>query len=71
METVNLQPTLELTGTPAAGSERYIRRPEHDKRFKRGDDYAADAWLDTESGEIREVVVNHNPNGYAPLTPNK
>lgn len=32
--------------------ERYERRPEYDRRIRRGDDFAGDAWLDQETGKI-------------------
>src|ERR1700730_3428030 len=41
---------------------RYIRKPEHDKRIARGDDYAGDAWLDTWTDRLRWGVVGHNMN---------
>ena len=47
---------------------RYVRRPEHDKRIGRGDDFAGDAWEDTEqtiaSGKMAIIytVVGHDPN---------
>jgi hypothetical protein len=40
----------------------YIRRPEHDRRIDRGDDFAGDAWLDTTTGQLVYVVVGHDPN---------
>jgi hypothetical protein len=39
----------------------YIRAPQHDKRFARGDDYAGDAWRNAETGEIKMVAVGHSP----------
>lgn len=33
------------------------RAPEHDRRIRRGDDFAGDAWRNTETGEIRWVAV--------------
>ena len=39
---------------------RYKRKPEHDKRIRRGDDFAGDAWLDTETGNIVYGVVGYD-----------
>jgi hypothetical protein len=36
---------------------KWQRKPELDKRFKHGDDYAGDAWQNIETGEIRYVAV--------------
>lgn len=36
---------------------RYVRLPERDRRFKYGDDYAGDAWIDRRTGEIRWTAV--------------
>jgi hypothetical protein len=44
---------------------RYIRACEHDRRFARGDDFAGDAWLDTETGKIVWMVVGYDPNKRA------
>jgi|GEM_PF-7108006 len=41
---------------------RYVRAPEEDRRFARGDDFAGNAWRDTITGEIRHVAVGHDPN---------
>ena len=68
MNTPETQPGGSLK--PVGSAARYERASDHDKRFKRGDDYAADGWLDLETGKIVEVVVGHNPNGYPPLEPN-
>jgi hypothetical protein len=46
--------------------EQFERAPEHDKRFARGDHYAADAWLDHDSGDVIFVAVGFNPNTDAP-----
>lgn len=40
---------------------RWSRRPEFDKRFAWGDDFAGDAWLDTDTGRIVYVAVGHRP----------
>lgn len=32
--------------------QRYERRPSHDRRIKRGDDFSGDAWFDRETGKI-------------------
>ena len=42
--------------------ERYVREPAHDRRIRRGDDFAGDAWRDSATKEIRYVAVGHNPN---------
>lgn len=39
----------------------WARDPLRDKRFSRGDDYAADGWVDA-AGQRRETVVGHDPN---------
>lgn len=41
---------------------RYERKPEHDRRIKRWDDFAGDAWLDTATGEIVYGAVGHDRN---------
>lgn len=41
---------------------RYIRQPDHDRRIARGDDFAGDAWLDTETGAIVYSVVGYDRN---------
>lgn len=41
----------------------FVRAPEHDRRIRRGDDYAADAWRNTKTGELVQVAVGHKPNG--------
>lgn len=43
-------------------TNRYTREPDRDKRLNRGDDFAADAWRDNETGKIKYVAVNRNPN---------
>lgn len=40
---------------------QYERAPEHDKRIRRGDDFAGDAWRDIKTGEIRWVAVGYTP----------
>ena len=42
---------------------RYIRRPDHDRRFACGDDFAGDAWHDTITDRIVYCVVGHAPIG--------
>ncbi len=42
---------------------RYIRRPDHDRRFARGDDFAGDAWHDRDTDQIVYCVVGHAPIG--------
>ena len=34
------------------------RKPELDKRIKRGDDFAGDAWVN-DAGDVRYTVVSH------------
>jgi hypothetical protein len=41
---------------------RYERRTAHDKRLRRGDDYAGDAWFDTVEKRIKYVAVGTDPN---------
>ena len=41
---------------------RYERKPEHDRRIKRGDDFAGDAWLDTMTGKIVYGTVGYDRN---------
>ena len=41
---------------------RYDRDPAHDRRIRRGDDFAGDAWRDRETDDIRYVAVGHDPN---------
>ena len=52
-------------------NERYVRRPEFDLRIGRGDDYAGDAWEDTQASvdggswaakKIVYTVVGYEPN---------
>lgn len=51
--------------------QRYIRRPEHDRRIGHGDDFAGDAWEDTThtvdgsswgAQTIVYTVVGYDPN---------
>lgn len=42
-------------------TEIWKRAVGKDKRFAHGDDYAGDAWLNTETGKIKYVVVGHAP----------
>lgn len=41
---------------------KYTRAPEHDRRIERGDDFAGDAWLNNETGDIEYGVVGHDRN---------
>jgi len=41
---------------------RYERKPEHDRRIARGDDFAGDAWLDTTTGEIVYGAAGYDRN---------
>jgi hypothetical protein len=43
---------------------RFIRVPEHDRRIRRGDDFAGDAWLDLATGEVIYVAVGYCPADY-------
>lgn len=54
-----------------SNKQRYIRRPEHDRRIGHGDDFAGDAWEDTtrtiDGGSwgaqtIVYTAVNYDPN---------
>lgn len=40
---------------------RYVRAPEHDKRIRRGDDWAGDAWIHIDTGKLTWCVVGHTP----------
>lgn len=42
-------------------STRFVRAPEHDRRVRRGDDFAGDAWRDRDTGEIKYVAVGVEP----------
>jgi hypothetical protein len=37
------------------------REPSSDRRIRRGDDYAGDAWRNVHSGELRHVGVGQRP----------
>lgn len=39
----------------------FVRAPQHDKRFARGDDYAGDGWRNEKTGEIKMVAVGQSP----------
>jgi hypothetical protein len=41
--------------------EIWKRTAEKDKRFANGDDYAGDAWLNTETSRVKYVAVGHAP----------
>lgn len=41
--------------------QTWQRTPQHDKRIANGDDYAGDAWHNSQTGEIKMVAVNHGP----------
>lgn len=41
---------------------KYTRAPEHDRRIKRGDDFAGDAWLNNETGQIEYGAVGYDRN---------
>lgn len=41
---------------------RFVRSPQHDKRVPRGDNFAGDAWIDQETGQIVYGVVGHDRN---------
>lgn len=43
-------------------SGRFVRRPEEARRIGRGDDFAGDAWADTQTGALRWVAVDFDPN---------
>lgn len=40
---------------------RFVRQPEHDRRIGHGDDFAGDAWLDTQENLIVWVAVGCEP----------
>lgn len=44
---------------------RYVRFPLGDRRIRRGDDFAGDAWLDLQNEEIVYSVVGHDRNTTA------
>jgi len=44
---------------------RFERRPDQDRRIRRGDDFAGDAWLDRKTGRIVYSVVGHDRNTTA------
>jgi hypothetical protein len=35
------------------------REPKLDKRIARGDDFAGDAWINQQTGQVRYVAVGH------------
>ena len=41
---------------------KYTRTPEHDRRIRRGDDFAGDAWLNNETGQIEYGAVGYDRN---------
>ena len=41
---------------------RFIREPAGDRRIARGDDFAGDAWIDNESGELVYGAVGFDRN---------
>lgn len=41
---------------------RYERKPEHDRRIGRGDDFSGDAWIDSKTGEIVYGAVGRDRN---------
>lgn len=45
---------------------RFARIPEHDRRIRRGDDFAGDAWRDRDTGEIKYVAVGVEPGAVTP-----
>jgi len=46
---------------------RFERAPNHDRRIRRGDDFAGDAWRDLETGSIVYVAVGQHPDPDRPL----
>jgi hypothetical protein len=57
-----------MTDQPTRQALRYLRQPDQDRRFARGDDFAGDAWLDTETGAIVYTVVGYDRNTGAKIT---
>ena len=41
---------------------KYTRAPQHDRRIRRGDDFAGDAWLNNETGKIEYGAVGYDRN---------
>lgn len=41
--------------------QRYTRAPWLDKRIRRGDDFAGDAWTDDQDGSVRYTAVGCRP----------
>lgn len=52
----------EIRAHVAGEAVRYVRKPEADRRISRGDDFAGDAWLDTQTGETVYTVVGFDRN---------
>jgi hypothetical protein len=48
-------------GNSADRNDRFQRAPNHDRRIRRGDDFAGDAWRDRETGAIVYVAVGQKP----------
>jgi hypothetical protein len=40
---------------------KWARAPGLDRRIRRGDDFAGDAWRNAQTGELRYVAVGHRP----------
>jgi hypothetical protein len=59
MPTDPLAAARDLVDRPDA---RYVREPDHDRRIRRGDDFAGDAWRDRATGDIHYVAVGVDPN---------
>lgn len=50
-----------MSDQPHAKASRFTRAPEHDRRIRRGDDFAGDAWVDRVTGAVRYVAVGVEP----------
>lgn len=55
-------PACGLVGSPPA-CPCYRRESGLDRRIHRGDDYAADAWIERLSGKVVHVAVGYHPSG--------
>lgn len=45
-----------------SGQQRFLRAPEHDRRFARGDDFAGDGWVDLATGQVVHGAVGRDRN---------
>lgn len=64
-----LKSTLRGIIEPGETLGDWQRRPERDRRIERGDDHAADAWINIQTGQHRYTAVGQHPVPlYADLT---